>query len=276
MSVLLPNTMIAGCVRCGTTWLSSNLRLHPDVFIHKKKEAHFFSRDVNYQQGIPYYESQFAHWSGQKRVVDVTPTCFSNAYVSFDIAARIHQHLPEIKLIVSLRNPLDRIVSQYWHDSAKRAEGLPFPIEEVAKSSPQFIVEGNYIDHIHNYLKYFSREQIHVVIFDDIEERPEEVLESVYSYLDLESIESSLLTHTRINSAYSKKHEGKSFLYWYLHRAFFKMKFFKAAEVFERLNYDEKQEISAEVKEYLYQNYYAEGINQLEEFLQRDLTSWRI
>ena len=276
MNVLLPNTMIAGCVRCGTTWLSSNLRMHPDVFIHKKKEAHFFSRDVNYQQGIPFYESQFADWSGQKRVVDVTPTCFSNAYVSFDIAARIHQHLPEIKLIVSLRNPMERIVSQYWHLRSKFPKNQKYTFEEVVHRRPEFIQEGNYIDHFQHYLKYFSREQIHVVIFDDIEEQPEEVLESVYSYLDLESIACSPLVYTRINSAYSKKHEGKSFLFWYLHRAFFKMKFFKAAEVFEQFNYDEKQEISAEVKEHLCQNYYAERINQLEEFLQRDLTSWRI
>jgi hypothetical protein len=272
---MLPNAIIAGCVRCGTTWLAANLRQHPGILFHKRKEVHFFDREENYSQGAGFYQSHFFNWNGQKIIVDASPTYFSNAYTTADLPARIHALIPETRFIVSLRNPVERLVSQYWHIRSKWPKNKQYSFEELLDRRPDIVREGMYIEHFENYLRYFQREQFHVVLFDQIQTEPKQVLVGICDFLQIDpEIDFSLL-EDRINSAYSKKHEGKSWAYWYLHRAAFKLGWYRSAAFFERLNYSPKPDIAEDTRRWLQEKVYGESIRRLEQFLASDLSAWR-
>ena len=113
---MLPTFLVIGAPRSGTTWIARNLREHPEICLSKKKELHFFDRDENYERGIAYYESFFTRCSEQQHAIgEATPD-----YIHVPVAAkRIKEHLPHAKLIVSLRNPRDRVYSRDWNARGK-------------------------------------------------------------------------------------------------------------------------------------------------------------
>ncbi|MBA3731354.1 MAG: sulfotransferase domain-containing protein, partial [Gammaproteobacteria bacterium] len=107
---MLPNFLIIGASRCGTTWMANNIKSHPDVFMPPKKELHFF--DASFDKGWDYYASFFPDkkCARYRAIGEATP-----AYLYMPQVARlIKSRLPDVKMIVSLRNPIDRAYSQYW------------------------------------------------------------------------------------------------------------------------------------------------------------------
>ncbi|MBA4318316.1 MAG: heparan sulfate glucosamine 3-O-sulfotransferase, partial [Flavobacterium sp.] len=140
---MLPNFLIIGAARCATTWISENLSQHPDIFIPPLKELHFF--DTHYEKGIAYYESYFDNRS-EKAVGEATP-----AYLYFpNISSLIQQHLPNVKLIASIRNPVDRAFSHYLYLKAKAKIGDidsdMISFEDKLKVTNRLIEEGFYYD----------------------------------------------------------------------------------------------------------------------------------
>jgi hypothetical protein len=272
---VLPNFVILGGIRCGTSWLNANLSLHPEIFLPSKKETHFFDRHTSVDgDGFKAYKALYANWKGEAAVGDSTPNYLSNLYSEHNIPAMIKNVLPEVRFIISIRNPASRVVSQYWHARSKWPEYKNMTFTELVESKPAFLQEGFYLKHIRQYLEYFPRENFHIVLFDEIRSDPQNTLQNVYKFLGVDKNFSSPLAATRINSAYSKKHEGKSWLLWYLHRGFFKLGFYKLSTVFEKWNYDTKPAIAPEVKRWLVEQVYADRNRELQEWLGRDLSNW--
>ena len=108
---MLPNFIIAGAEKSGTSSLSFYISEHPDIYIPKIKELHFFDNSDNYSKGFGWYEKQFSGWSGEKAVGECTP------FYMFDYscAEKIKMQFPDIKVLFILRNPADRAYSNYWH-----------------------------------------------------------------------------------------------------------------------------------------------------------------
>src|SRR5690606_33439746 len=105
----LPTFLVIGAARSGSTWISRNLARHPDVFIPKEKELHFF--DQRYEEGIEAYRAYVRAATAEKAIGEATP-----AYLHTPAAAaRIRAHLPDVKLIACLRDPIDRLYSRYWN-----------------------------------------------------------------------------------------------------------------------------------------------------------------
>ena len=112
----LPNFFIAGTMRSGTTSLTRYLDAHPDVFIAPQKEIHYF--DLNYPRGIDWYRQQFSNVDREVAVGDATPS-----YVYLEEAvARMTETVPDARVIVLLRHPVDRAYSHYWLRRALGAE----------------------------------------------------------------------------------------------------------------------------------------------------------
>jgi hypothetical protein len=116
---VLPDFIIIGAMKSGTTSLYNYLVQHPNVLKGAKKEIHFF--DWQYEKGLPYYRSQFPTQpykifmrSFRKYEFicgEASPYYFFHPHV----ARRVAQDLPHVKLIAILRNPVDRAYSHYWH-----------------------------------------------------------------------------------------------------------------------------------------------------------------
>ena len=137
---MLPNFLVIGSARCGTSWLDENLRQHPEVYLPRDdKEVHFF--DNKYHMGIEWYE-RFFEGSEAQAIGEVTPSYLYYGHV----AGRIKEHVPDVKMIALLRNPAERAYSHYWNIVAnhkKRNEPFDMTFEEKLVQNPKLITPSS-------------------------------------------------------------------------------------------------------------------------------------
>lgn len=208
----LPNFIICGTQKGGTTALYAYLREHPEIFFALKKEVHYF--DLNYHQGIKWYEKHFRGvTSNHKAIGEASPFYM---YLE-EVPERIHETLPDVKLIFILRNPVDRAYSHYWHEVKLGYEWLSF--EEAIKKEKDRLAEGTiynkqhysyldrgkYVKQLKRYRKYFSKDQMLILMNDELKEEPEKVMKEIFEFLDVDSNFISPNWHVRVYSGKSPK-----------------------------------------------------------------------
>lgn len=181
----LPTYIIAGAMRSGTTALNSYLREHPDVAVSSRKEVHFF--DSFYDRGVDWYRKQFPGSESVQAVGEATP----NYMFSTTAVDRIRETLPDVKLIVLLRNPIDRAYSHYWHDRARgKTEGdFATNIKRELDGTDQrinYIARGKYRAQIEHILERFPATALHVEVFEDMVDRPEDLYSSVCRFIGVD------------------------------------------------------------------------------------------
>ncbi len=192
---MLPDFIVIGPAKAGSRWIYECLREHPSICMAKNaKGSRFFEK--YYNNGIKWYESFFESCSDDLVKGEVDET-----YISWPEAAeRIHHHVPDIKLITCLRNPIDRTFSAYLYFNRMGIINEPFEAA-LDKYRKILISDTLYYDHLSNYLNYFSRDQILIMLFDDLEKGPEHFIEKVYEFLDIDATFKPSVLHTRINEA---------------------------------------------------------------------------
>lgn len=265
---MLPNFIIIGAPRAGTTWMAKNIALHPDVFIPRKKEIHFFDR--HYDQGRAFYESWFEEGAGKSAVGEATP-----AYLfTPGIPEKIKDLVPQARLVVSLRNPVDRLYSRYWNAKGNFRDDWNWSFEEKLSRQPAVIEEGYYVDHLARYYEHFPRERILVVLFEDIEDRPGELLRNIYSFLEVdESFESPLLSQ-RINSSVAQKGFSQSKMLWYASKALRRVGGHKLAGFVSKLNERPLPPMDPRTRAWLVHDVYREKNIKLQDLIGMDLGRW--
>lgn len=183
---MLPNFLIIGAARSGTTALFSLMQQHADIYLPaaKRPEPHFFYKNAEYAKGLHYYEQRyFSGWLGQRAVGEA-----STSYVfGSEVPRRIRAHLPDVRLICLLRNPIERAFSSYWHTVRSGLEKLSFeeaiaseaerkaglagtPLGEIAPFA--YVERGLYHGQLVRWLDVFDRSQLHIVIFEDFVATP--------------------------------------------------------------------------------------------------------
>lgn len=187
-----------GAPKCGTTWIFHCLGQHHKVCLSVPKEIKYFNvidftkhkpayhdnnvRNKNNEKPISWYERCFNHCPQDSIKGEFTPT-----YLYDEKAPLLIKKLfPDAKLIACLRNPLERAYSSYWSRKIyTKTEHLKF--EEAIKEDPTYIEGGLYHKHLMRYLEYFGRDQLLILLFDDIVSSPEREIIKVLRFLDLES-----------------------------------------------------------------------------------------
>ncbi len=210
-SRVFPDFIIIGAQKCGTTSLYNYLIQHPLIIPSWKKEVHFF--DNNFHKGFTFYKSFFPtkiyknilRRIYKKRVI----TGEASPYYIFHPHAykRIHSLLPNIKLILLLRNPVERALSHYYHEVNNGRENLSFE-QAIEKESERlrgelekmlenenyysfnlqnysYVSRGIYIDMIKKWHQNFSKDLILIIKSEDFFENPSKVLKEVFEFLDL-------------------------------------------------------------------------------------------
>lgn len=269
---MLPNFLIIGAPRSGTTWMEKNLRQHPDVFLPKTKELHFF--DQNYNLGIAHYESYFQGAESKTAVGEATPDYLHGAYSTNDIPRLIHRHLPDVKLIVSLRNPIQRAYSRYWNSKALYAHNRRLTFEEKLQDRPEFVAEGMYWDHLNRYLAVFPRDQILILFFDDLVSDPRGFLQRVYTFLNVDPKVQTGWESVRVNQATGRGNLARSrFFVFNLARVLTRMRMHGLAQRFRDWNSLDQPAMAVDTWRSLRKIYFEQN-RKLEEFTGRDLSHW--
>ncbi len=189
-----------GAQKSGTSWAYTCLYDHPEVCA-PIKEIHFFSRP-RWSEGREWYERHFGACGAGKLTGE-----FSTSYLySKEAPERIHSLYPDVKLIAILRNPIDRAYSQYRNaiKAGEIEESVPF--EQFMKDEPSTTEQGRYYEQLEQYLKYFKREQMLVLIYEDIRKDPVAFMSGIYKFLGIDSTFVSSMVNEEINVARTPKH----------------------------------------------------------------------
>lgn len=169
---------MVGCSRCGTTWVDKALREHPEIYLPPNKQTYFF--DSHYDKGIQWYLDHFTGILPSHNAVGEIATYYSQP----DIIPLVAEHFPQAKLLMSVRNPIDRAYS-FYQSRASRFDWTN--IEQAIEQQPNDILErGKYSEQIEGILKYFPEEQLKVVFFDDLTAQPEEFLRSILNFIGVD------------------------------------------------------------------------------------------
>jgi hypothetical protein len=268
---MLPNFLVIGAPRSGTTWIAANLRRHPDVFMSPVKEVHFFDR--HYKKGITYYESFFKHHAGQPAIGEASPDYMHGLYSKQDIPRLIYRHLPDVRLIASLRNPVDRVYSRYLNAKAKFDKNKFSTFQERLDERPEFIKEGFYFEQLQSFLAHFPREQMLLLLYDDLVSDPQDFMRQIYAFLGVRSEFASYVHKTSINASAGKRNLGKSRLLWLMARACSRGRLYNAADRIRRLNSVSIEPMPMELRRRLVSTYREHNLR-LQDLLGRDLSHW--
>jgi hypothetical protein len=193
--VKVPNFIIIGCQRCGTTSLYTYLAQHPQILTPIKKEMDFFS--WHFDRGIDWYLAHFPPMPPGEQFLtgEASPSYFD----SREAPERLYSLFPEAKLIVLLRNPVDRAISQFYRltglnwearsldrvisDEIERLNQNPEYI--IGEEPGNYLARGRYIEFIKKWRAFFPREQLLILKSEDFYAGAAATVKQVLEFLDL-------------------------------------------------------------------------------------------
>jgi sulfotransferase family protein len=178
----LPDFLIIGAQKGGTTTLYHLLTQHPYVERSALKEVNLF--DKHFEEGTEWYRQCFPQpkWKDGRKTL--TGEASPNYLFSSQVPERMAEVIPQARLIALLRNPVDRVYSNYWHNASRGHELRT--LEDIMKAKEtHYLSKGVYVDQLVRWSKFFSKEQMLVLKSEDFFERPREILNIVFDFLDL-------------------------------------------------------------------------------------------
>ncbi|WP_419174083.1 sulfotransferase domain-containing protein [Desulfosediminicola sp.] len=193
--------VICGAQKGGTTALDEYLREHPEICMANKKEVHYFDNEKYFVNGNPNYSKYHAFFSPNKMhkvLGEATPV-----YMYWgNSSKRIFEYNPKMKLIVILRNPIERAYSHWNMQRSKKVDNLPF-IDAINTESERcrealpyqhkkfsYIDRGHYLDQLRKIWIHFSREQVLVLKNEDLKQNPNGTLNQVAEFLGISQFHS--------------------------------------------------------------------------------------
>jgi hypothetical protein len=181
----LPNFLVIGAAKGGTTSLYQYLRQHPDIYMSPMKEPNYFTDEDQLfgkrsVRSRDEYERLFDGVNGEHAIGEATPRSLN----AIGGVARIQAELPGVRLIATLRQPADRGYSAYLMRFTDSREYLS--AEEVLQPGNYQFESGRYYEKLRRYFDAFPREQIKVILFDDLIANTEETVQSLYRFLGVD------------------------------------------------------------------------------------------
>ena len=177
----LPDFIVIGAGKSGTTTLHQWLNEQPEVFPTPLKEPRFFSRD--WDKGLAWYTGLFAG-AGAGQLLGEASTNYTDVEYCEIAADRMAATVPRARLIYLLRHPVDRLRSQYRHNWRRAVERQPLP-EAVLRPGNPYVGRSLYASRLQPYIDRFGREQICVVRFEDLVGPDRPAWSAVLSHLGL-------------------------------------------------------------------------------------------
>jgi hypothetical protein len=283
-----PTFIGIGGMKCGTTWLSECLRYHPDIFMSAKKEIHFFGSQSNQDKGIEWYLEHFQGGNGYKAVGEISPSYLQRAKA----AEHIKETVGHVKILAMFRDPIERFLSHY--KQLIRNGELPktaystldtHTFSQAIDRAPRLIGHGNYYRNLVKFIDLFGAENICVVIKEDIDKDPQSELQKVYAFLGVDRDYLPPILNKKVSPGIIPRFPFLETLRIRLFHTFNKrapqvivyVRKLRLAEMYRKFNADTRPDqftVKSEVIEQLRVRYRDE-IERLEQFLGRELDTWR-
>ena len=295
----LPNFLIVGAERSGTTSLYYYLKEHPQIFTPKRKECRFFSNMSGNHRGpgdeymnnsiiknIKDYKFLFEGVSNEKAIGDISPDYL---YFYKNSINNINKYLINPKIIIILRNPIKRAYSNYFLHIREERETLSF--EEAIKEDKNrrnhnwawgwyFVDVGFYYNQVKAYLDNF--EQVKIYLFDDLKKDTLSLVKDIYGFL---GVDTSFAPNVKIRYNVTGIPKNK-FIHKFLREPNILKSMVKPVvktliprgerrKIIEKIKMKnlQKPQMKPETREYL-KNLYQEDILKLQDLIKRDLSSW--
>ena len=174
----LPTFLIIGASKCGTTSLGAYLDAHPQIGMAKPKELNYFS--FHWNQALDGYKARFA--SLGKDIRGEASTSYTRAPLISGVPERIAKVIPDARLIYLMRNPIERMRSEYidqLHGGRERAPTL----EKAIWENPRYLSVSRYGYQIELYLNYFARDQLMLVTAEALKSDRVRTIQRILSFL---------------------------------------------------------------------------------------------
>ena len=287
---MLPDFIIVGAPKAGTTSLYHYLMSHPQVFMSEPKEVNFFSSGEISNQGLYYndylvknladYENLFASATSEQAIGEG-----SVSYLFYpQTPAKIKSVIPNVKIIILLRNPVERGFSHYLMDYRLGFVGSPYDEivyqtgshENIHLYYQQYVELGLYYEQVKRYLELFGKAQVRIYLQEDLRTSTDKVIQDLYEFL---GVDVSFSPHTeREHNVFSMpKNRAIQKLYSnQVVRSIVSMLFSDTLKeqiinlLFETKN---KPVLNKKVSDYLHQ-IYSSDIEKLENLICKDLSNW--
>jgi len=175
--------MIIGAQKCATSTLFNLLKAHPSIVGSSQKEPNFFIFSKNWKRELPGYEKLFDQKDG---VLYFEASVSYTAYHlrNLEIWNDIFEYNPDMKFIYIVRNPIDRIVSNYMH--SYETGTINYLIEDVLRKGRTLIDATRYYTQINPYIKKFGRDNVLIIEFDDVNKKRTSTLQTISKFLGVE------------------------------------------------------------------------------------------
>jgi hypothetical protein len=161
----LPNLIVVGGLKCGTTSLHHYLNLHPEIAMSRPKELNFFVAELNWELGEEWYAS---HFDRRAAVRGETSPHYTNLPRFRGVAKRMRELLgKEARLVYMVRDPIDRMLSHYLHNVGGGYEHRSLE-EALGDESSSYVARSRYAMQLEPYLSEFDRERVLVVSREEL------------------------------------------------------------------------------------------------------------
>jgi hypothetical protein len=253
-----------GMAKTASTWLYRVYLEHPEIFTPPESDnPNFFLN--HYHRGLDWYEQQYFSTYNKEKIAGE----FSNSYLVSEVALqRIARHFPDVRLTCILRNPTERAYLHWAHayykgrrlitptDSGNPIHILPesdrplqpfqIPLEAVQHPNGwvycrMFLEPGLYAFHLNRVLRYFSPDQFHITLYDDLQADPKAFLSNIFSFLGIDPAFRPDCLHADVNPDVPEA---------------------------------DPTSMSDDLRKHI-RGFYAQDIAKLEALLQRDLSAWK-
>lgn len=287
---MLPNFIIVGAAKSGTTSLYHYLSEHPDVYMSEPKEVNYFSQEEITKQKLFYRDLRVSSLSEYKKLFEGTESvkAIGEGSVSYlfypETPKKIYDLLPNVKIIILLRNPIERGFSHYLMDYRLGLVDLSYD-EIVRKESKhallnlyfqQYVELGLYYEQVKRYQDLFGKEQVKIYLMDDLKKDTRAVIDDLYSFLGIDK---------SLKPDLERKHNTFIAPRGYVIRKLYSSHFLRRTTAllipdrFKKMvmkllfNKGSKPNIELGLKKEL-QNVYTPDIKKLEKLIERDLSEW--
>jgi hypothetical protein len=175
--------MIIGAQKCGTSSLAKQLAEHPDICFCKTKEPGYFDRTEDWEAGLEEYHKLYSPTNGQ--ICGEASTMYTFLPEWQGTHSRLFAYNPELKLIYIMRQPVERVISNYAHRLVRSR--VKDPPEIAVFQDPTYINRTRYGVQIRPYLELFKRENILLLIFEEYISDQPKTLNQIATFLDISS-----------------------------------------------------------------------------------------